>query len=253
MALSGGQGGAFRCGEVVLKPCRNAVEARWVAQVHLEIQQDGFRVPRPIRTANGEWIAEGWQAWTFVEGSHSRERWREVISTCREFHEALSSTSRPASLDARTDPFSRADRIAWGDEPANCHPQIMPMIERLQSLVDPVDLPNQVIHGDFTENVLFEEGHPPAVIDFSPYWRPADYAQAIVLVDALDWCGADESVFHLVGEIPDIHQLMVRAELFRIAVYDGFHKQGVEALEAAEGHLKTIDMLTHRINSSRAT
>ena len=31
--LSGGQGEAFRCGPIVLKPCHDAEEAGWIAQV----------------------------------------------------------------------------------------------------------------------------------------------------------------------------------------------------------------------------
>lgn len=143
--------------------------------------------------------------------------------------------------------FARADRIAWAEERADFHPRIVPVIEQLRSLVEPLDLPDQLIHGDMTENVLFAPDLPPAVIDVSPFWRPAAYAQAIVVVDALDWYGADESILTLVSDVPDIYQLMVRAEIFRIAVLDGFHKEGVDTLGALSGHLQTVDMLTHRI------
>lgn len=143
--------------------------------------------------------------------------------------------------------FARADRIAWAEERADFHPRIVPVIEQLRSLVEPVDLPNQLVHGDMNENVLFAADLPPAVIDISPFWRPAAYAQAIIVVDALDWCDADESILEWVEDIPEIYQLMVRAEIFRIAVLDGFHKEGVDTLEAVSGHLQTVDMLTHRL------
>ncbi|MBA2760260.1 MAG: TIGR02569 family protein [Chloroflexia bacterium] len=246
--LPGGQGEAFRCGDIVLTPCRDTVEASWVDQLHLDIQQAGFRLPQPVRTTDGEWIVDGWQAWTVVEGEHSRERWREVIETCRVFHRAVGDIAEPPFLEMRDDPFSRADRIAWGEERADCHPHVVAVIERLQSVVEPFDLPNQVIHGDFTENLLFKEGLPPAVIDISPYWRPAEYAQAIVVVDALDWCGADESILQWVEDVPDILQLMVRAEIYRVAIYDGLYKQGVDTLEATNGHIQTVDMLTQRLS-----
>jgi hypothetical protein len=38
--------------------------------------------------------------------------------------------------------------------------------------------------------VLFHDGLPPAIIDFTPYWRPVGYASAIVVADALVWEGA---------------------------------------------------------------
>ena len=50
------------------------------------------------------------------------------------------------------------------------------------------------MHGDLTGNVLFARGLPPAVIDFSPYWRPVGFASAVVVGDALLWEGADESL-----------------------------------------------------------
>ena len=59
------------------------------------------------------------------------------------------------------------------------------LFHALQSLLRPVHAVNQVIHGDLsgnvlTGNVLTAPGRVPAVIDFSPYWRPAAYADAIV-------------------------------------------------------------------------
>ena len=38
--------------------------------------------------------------------------------------------------------------------------------------------------------MLFADASPPAVIDFSPYWRPAGLALAVAAVDALMWGGA---------------------------------------------------------------
>jgi hypothetical protein len=85
------------------------------------------------------------------------------------------------------------------------------------------------------------------VIDISPYWRPAAYAEAIIVVDALDWCGADASILDLVADVPEMYQLMARAELFRIAILDGLHKQGADTLGAVSGHLRTVDLLTDRL------
>jgi prepilin-type processing-associated H-X9-DG protein len=43
----------------------------------------------------------------------------------------------------------------------------------LLAALRPVDLPDQFIHADLAGNVLFADGVPPAVIDFSPLERPA--------------------------------------------------------------------------------
>ncbi|HEV2128880.1 MAG TPA: TIGR02569 family protein [Thermomicrobiales bacterium] len=245
--LAGGQGEAFRCGDIVLKPCHDAEEGVWLARLHLDITPDGFRLPRPVRARSGEWIVNGWQAWTRIEGEHDTNRWSEVIATCRAFHRATAAIARPAFIDSRCSRFARADRIAWDEAPTDCVPQIRSTIEQLQSLLKPVHLPGQLIHGDFTENVLFADGVPPAMIDISPCWRPAAYAQAIVMVDALDWCGADASILELVTDIPEIDQLLARAEIFRIAILDGFHQQGADTLGVLSGHLRTVAMLTDRL------
>jgi hypothetical protein len=75
---------------------------------------------------------------------------------------------------------------------------------------------SQLIHGDLGGNVLFHHALPPAVIDVSPYWRPAAYAAAIVVADAVAWGGAeDDLVERLLRQQGD--QLLLRAVLFRVA------------------------------------
>ena len=234
----------------MLKPCRDADEAAWIAQVYQDIRQSRFRLPQPVEAIDGSWVVEGWQAWTFVEGSHRRDHWDRVIEVCHAFHASLKSVTKPAFLDNRDTPFARADRIAWGEESTTFHPRVIPLIERLQSLLQPVDIPSQVIHADMTENVLFELGLPPAVIDFSPYWRPAGYAQAIVVMDALDWCGAEESILTLVNDVPCIDQLMIRAELFRLAILNELNRQGIDELDAIDGHAGSVAMLERRLGSA---
>ena len=60
--------------------------------------------------------------------------------------------------------------------------------------------------------MLFAEGMPPAVIDFSPYWRPTAYASAIVAVDAVAWHEAPPALLEATAARP----LLVRALLFRL-------------------------------------
>lgn len=55
---------------------------------------------------------------------------------------------------------------------------------------------------------------PPAVIDVSPYWRPAAYAGAIILVDhAIEV--QDHEVLAPTLLSPPGRQLLIRAVLFR--------------------------------------
>jgi hypothetical protein len=79
-----------------------------------------------------------------------------------------------------------------------------------------VRLPAQLIHGDLGGNVLFAPGEPPAVIDFSPYWRPAGLALAIAAVDALTWSGADPAILDQLADQPELDQLLARAHVGRL-------------------------------------
>lgn len=118
-------------------------------------------------------------------------------------------------LDARTDGWARADRVAWGDVPADRHTDV-PEVARLLAARRSVSAPSQLVHGDLSGNVLFAKGLPPAVIDLSPYWRPVAYASTIVLADAVLWHGADVGLLSTLADDRDGHQLLIRALLFRL-------------------------------------
>ncbi|MGH3248038.1 MAG: phosphotransferase [Trebonia sp.] len=65
----------------------------------------------------------------------------------------------------------RPVRALTGDCPAVG--QLAGQVRRRLAALRPVDLPKQLIHADLAGNVLFADGMPPAVIDFSPLERPA--------------------------------------------------------------------------------
>ncbi|MBS1709825.1 MAG: TIGR02569 family protein, partial [Armatimonadetes bacterium] len=69
-SFDGGQGWAWRCGGVVLKPVGLAVEAEWGAEVFASLEQVGFTVPRPILANHGGYVYRGWAASEFVAGEH---------------------------------------------------------------------------------------------------------------------------------------------------------------------------------------
>jgi prepilin-type processing-associated H-X9-DG protein len=116
--------------------------------------------------------------------------------------------------------------VAWGErDPADVLAAApAPLGGQLRSLLAalrPVPLAAQLIHGDLGGNVLFADGEPPAVIDFSPYWRPAGLALAVAAVDALMWSGADPAILGpLTGQVGtgpgDFGQLLARALVGRL-------------------------------------
>lgn len=65
------------------------------------------------------------------------------------------------------------------------------------------------------------------MIDFSPYWRPALFAQAVVIADAITWGGAGESLaVSWCGGDPVSAQLLVRAVLRRVYERDQHTRRG---------------------------
>ncbi len=215
VALDGGQEASWRVGDVILKPLDlSEPELEWQAQTFASISCEGFRVAHPLCAPDGSLVVGGWCAWEAVEGRHAARCWPKIIAIGERFHSALVGVPRPDFIARRTDRWAVGDRVAWGELSAAefAHVKHLP---RLAAALRPVETPCQLIHGDLTGNVLFDERLPPAVIDFSPYWRPTPFASAIVVADALVWEGADESVLDAVAHVEDFGQYLLRALIYR--------------------------------------
>lgn len=250
VSLSGGQGEAFRCGDLVLKPAGDAAEVAWLAKVHAQVGQTGFRMARPVPAAGGAWTIDGWWAQTVLEGQHGYDRWFDVFAACRAFHAALARLPRPAFLDLKHDPWAVADRAAWDEAVIDPHPRLAPAVATLTALLRPTTLPSQVIHGDFFSNVLFADGLPPAVIDMSPYFRPASFAIAVTAFDALVWYEAPPTILDDLAAEPDIDQMLVRAALRRVLELDGHWRQnGRDLLAEVDAYAPAIGLIASRVQA----
>jgi uncharacterized protein (TIGR02569 family) len=216
VALEGGQGTSWRVGDLVLKPSdTDLAELAWQARIHGEVVYDGFRLARPIAAADGSLRADGWCASEYLAGGHEPGRWSETIAVGDRFHRAMDRIPRPRFLDGRSSAWATGDRVAWGEISDAEFLQVR-HFRALAAALRPVTAPSQIIHGDLSGNVLFHEGMPPAIIDLSPYWRPARYASAIVVADALLWEGADKQILDKVSHIDDFGQYLLRALIFRL-------------------------------------
>ena len=216
VALSGGQGTSWRAGDLVFKPADGGRdELAWQARIYSQIVCDGFRIPRPLATPDGSLCVDGWCATEYVAGRHEQGRWSEIISVGERFHSALRGIPRPRFLDERSSPWAISDRVAWGEIPSSEFSEVR-HLPALAAARRPLAAPSQLIHGDLTGNVLFHDELAPAIIDFSPYWRPAAYASAVVVADALVWESADRQVLNEVSHINNFGQYLVRALIFRL-------------------------------------
>ncbi|WP_127936582.1 aminoglycoside phosphotransferase [Nonomuraea polychroma] len=211
-----------------MKPVDNTEEAEWCADVFAGLTSSTeFRVPRPYRADDGNHVVAGWAAFEFVEGQEGPAgAWATLIAAGRAFHRALRHLPRPDLLDRRQHPWAVADRIAWGEVSSVALAHTDGLLATLQELQRPVDAPSQLVHGDLTGNVLLQPGQPPAVIDFSPYWRPVGYAEAIIVADGLLYHHAEPELIDNV--LPGRHglQMLVRALIFRLATSAIFEGPG---------------------------
>ncbi len=223
--FSMGRGQTWAADALVLKPVDDEAEANWVAELVAKLPQRAFRLASPVATRDGRWVAEGWSAWSRLEGEHSTTRWPELLAAAAAFHDAVAGVPKPEFIDrqgrAMASPLDRwrvADRIAWGETPVGNHLARVTHVAPLLAARRTLDLPSQLIHGDLVGNVLFAEGLPPAIIDLSLYWRPVGYSAALVVGDALTWEDASPEIVRLIEDHAEWPQLLLRAVLFRILV-----------------------------------
>lgn len=219
VALDGGQGVTFRIGELVMKRCDDIRQTEWLSGVMENVKEEGFRIARPVRAQNGEFVVDGWCASPWIDGSTALDgQWHEAIAACQAFHQALKRIPWSPALSQPGNPYGRADAVVWdGDWPAGL--DLGPVAGRLRRLYAPVTLPAQLVQGDPSEgNILFTPGKPPAIIDIAPYWHPADYAIAMFIADGIAWSGAPVSLLDTVAGWPEMGQLLLRAVLFRLYV-----------------------------------
>lgn len=221
--LPGGQGITWTDGRLVLKPVGHAPEHRWVCEVYAAWSaHDDVRVPEPVlpRTPDEPdgWSVDGWGAHVFLEGREVRlpEEAPRVREASDAFHHHLRDLPVPDFLTERRDPWAFGDRLAWEDGPAEGDTATLELISLLRSHLTPIDRPGQVIHGDILPNVLVADTLPPAVIDWPPYVRPVETANAIAVTDAVTFHAAPMAMLDEWAAGPDWPQVLLRALLYRL-------------------------------------
>jgi uncharacterized protein (TIGR02569 family) len=246
VGISGGQGQNYRSGNVILKPAQDDEETNWIAEFYLAVTGEGFQLPRPIQSTQGGFVYQGWQAWDYIAGEYQPKCWVEKIEICLRFHRAIADWPRPAYFEHREpNPWVVADQVTWGEMEIVHHPRIAPSIEKLTNCLAEVNERSQLIHGDFGGNVLFSD--PPAVIDFSPYWRPVEFAIGVIIADAVVWEGADLSLLDMGSKFNNFYQHLARAELRRIIEIEVLHEMyGWEMLDQIKAHLPLVKAIVTR-------
>ncbi len=225
--LQGGQGHSVVAGDLVLSPGRDAATCAWLNPVlaRLAVELDttkprALRIAMPIPSRDGRWVVDGWGASRYEPDTHPCRDLGVLVATGRLLHARLASAqpSPPDGIRDRTDRWARAERAAFVATGGRGIPLTYagPLVADLVTRLDDTDLgPDQLVHADLAGNVLLDARGTPVVIDVAPYWRPALWAEAVCVLDAVLWHGADAGVM---AQWTDgtRRQAMLRAALFRL-------------------------------------
>ncbi|TPX07538.1 uncharacterized protein E0L32_002141 [Thyridium curvatum] len=235
--MPGGRGLCYIVDQVVFKPSDDDVEAQWISKLVADLHissQTLYRLAAPISTVSrpGTFLFKGWTASAFMPGSASpRGRFADIFGASRAFHADLAVLvlSKPDEIGRQSNRWTKAESVVWDgvdvDEIEGLHKatlaQFQPLLDKLCQVWRPLpdDIPCQLIHGDLTGNLLFEENMPPVILDHTFYWRPAEYANAIVVADGLAWAGEDRGLVDLYKANDNSIQLLVRAMYWRCLTY----------------------------------
>jgi len=240
--LEGGTRYAYRAGDLVVKQMvSTSFEnphtyqlAPWLAEQLTCVNDDGFRLSRPVQSMDGEWVLEdGWTAWTYIEGHLLTPKdIPAAIDSIRALHLVLREVPKHPLLGQNDSAWGFAHQHCFGDQPAWVHPVLVDLVDELYTLRQPLPpMTNQLIHGDLNhENLLVSPGLPVGFIDLTPFWAPGDFALAMFA----NWIGprqGDVSILRYFEDIPYFNQLLIRAAIRMLLVVS--HLEGVEGWETS--------------------
>lgn len=244
--VAGGQGHSVAAGDLVLSPGRDAGTAAWLnpllARLSVDLDHErprSLRLAMPVPTRDLRWVVDGWGATRREPGARPCHDLQVLVATGRLLHAHLDAalSSPPLELGERDDRWARAERAAFGVSARQAgalsgHPDpvgdpgVAALAADLRSELSasddggiPLGLtdlgPDQLVHGDLAGNVLLDAADLPVVIDVAPYWRPSVWAEAVCVLDAVLWLGADPVAMVAWTAGPRRHA-MLRAALFRV-------------------------------------
>jgi Ser/Thr protein kinase RdoA (MazF antagonist) len=253
--IPGGEGRTYRAGDHVYRLEARPAEATYVAEVYAALPASGFRIPRPIPSFHGTWLSpDGWSAWSFVAGQPATPSdVSAALDAITVFHQALASASFPAFLATKDTPYTRADIAAWGTVPDDLDTNLRALIAPLLALRQPLPpLAAQVIHVDLNDkNLLIAPGVPPAIIDFTPSWRPPAYAVAVFAY----WIGPyreNRAILEQFVAFPAFDQLLLRVALSKLLTMHEFRKQGQNINSSAASFQTPVRLIREWMNRPSA-
>ena len=208
--------------------------ARWLNPTLARLAVDlDTRASRPLRVAvpvparDGSWVVDGWGASRYEpDSTHCRDL-AVLVAAGRLLHAHLARAfpARPP-LETRRDQWAAAERLAFS-APHQLEAAVAPDDPRhdlLGEVADPVGPQCQRRAGDGARPAgprrpgrqrPARRPRVPVVIDLSPCWRPAVWAEAVCVLDAVLWLDAAPSALEKWGTGAN-RESMLRAVAFRV-------------------------------------
>lgn len=246
--LDGGQGFAYLSGNIVLKPVEIIEELNWQAQILDDLLKvSDIRLTKFIKSIYGTYVYKGYAAYSFLKGNQIKGKYKEKLEISSKFHNLLKDIKKPDFLGIPRNSWSTANWVALDEKEFNYDKEFLDLYNQIKPHLKPLNLPNQIVHGDLSGNFLFDNILPPAIIDFSPTWAPNGFAEAIMLADAIVWENVQPEELESFKEVPNIEQLAWRGVLTRIVEQaehiKWFGKDKASAVKEAMEFQKAIDYL----------
>jgi uncharacterized protein (TIGR02569 family) len=205
--------------DVLIRPVPDNAVAAWSASVLDGLSVEGLRLVTPLRSSDGRWVVAGWAACRFMPG-RVEPRHDEMMETALRLHAAIATLPRPRLLDDRDDLLSWCAAGAWGERRLALEPAHGGRLyAELAPLRRPVRMSSQVVHAELFGSLLFDGDRLPALVDLVPAWRPAEWAAAVLAVDAVAWGGADDALLARWSHLAQWPQMLLRAVLYRLALH----------------------------------
>ena len=190
--VPGGRGRSVVAGDLVLSPGRSAEVQDWLSPLlaRLAVTMDSrpgrrrldLRLAVPVPARDGGWVVEGWAASRYEPDTVATDDLDVTLAAGRVLHAELAAwvPTRPEALPSCSAPGS------------------------------------QLVHSELFGNVLLDGYGAAVVIDVVPAWRPARWAEAVCVLDAVAAGAAPASVLARFGTEAEREELAA-AERFRAA------------------------------------
>jgi uncharacterized protein (TIGR02569 family) len=238
--LAGGQQTTMKFGDIVLKPIDDVAYANFTASIFDQIDPKEYRISKPIKSIDNNYVEDGFIATKFEPGNHDFSRIAEMLKVSENLHHDLKEIK--CKFPNFDNPWTSAQKILWDNKklPIDLNQDSKEFCEKILAELKPITLPKQLIHSDLSGNILFHENLKPLVIDFSPAFAPYEYASALIVTDNIAWNHADINSLELLKEYSIDFEVVKYAVVFRILVSALLNKDNFAALQSDWNNFKDI-------------